>query len=225
MAKILKRAIAGWWFEDRTSLLLEITHKDLYCQLLTLVSCLEVARHERLLLSGKIIFSDSWRTGGVATRYKTQPDKVEFDIKNTASENLSSIISSITIHSLEGEVFFPSCITAMGSGEIDTGSDPLQTPNLVEIKSFFIDTPIIEVNTYCEIWLPYSLDGRQKNPLHKINAERLATLLSKIERITQGQPIYDEVSDYCLINKYHLENMTGDDANDIIGIDERGCVI
>ena len=221
---VLKNPIADWWFEDRSEVI-TIVDKGSFNKLLNMTQkCTDILVDHLLFRPTKVVFSERWLiANGSVIEGVT---KTELSITVNSERTLYSDILNYVKSVQSGDGFiYPSSFQVLGSGVVlESESNKVEVYNLVSLEAQFTEVPVVDVITCNDIWLPYSLSGEKQEYGSSLNAPRLEAALKEVELELGVEAVTDDISDYCRINGYKLDNLRDIDGNPL-RVDEDGRIL
>ncbi len=219
------RDTADWWYELDQSVYGTPGSAELaYLEgLLTkLQECIHIFRQDSLFIPSQLILS---RWIKVAGDEKTDLDMNEqyVDVDEQTGSRLDKLImNKILAQQGTDTAIRPADIALRGWTHLaDAHGEARQHHDIVRIDTQFMSGGIVQIKVAGDAWLPWSFDGKLENLAYRRNADLLERALMKTERSFKVEPIFDDASDFCMIDRYRLSNFRDVD-DEVIGIDARG---
>ena len=107
-------------------------------------------------------------------------------------------------------ILCPSHIIIRGTGIIfDKKKKPCELPDVVWLGGLTEGTPVVQVNTQCDAWMPYDLNGISQKEIYEINAPRIEAALIEIQRNLNFSFVQDQgITEYAVCNGFKIDNIT-----------------
>ncbi|MBA4496437.1 hypothetical protein ACFO25_16905 [Paenactinomyces guangxiensis] len=224
---ILERPIADWWFEDRTELISFVGPEQVSSLINMCEKCISILKRYELLSPSKILLPGPWKfndnVGGQVKRRQVQKADVSIEYPGHNENELATYVLD-RLNSEQGATgyVYPSFIQIVGEGKIINNDGVKQGfENVVSIEAWFTEALVVDVITYSTAWLPNTLAGVPQQQIFEFNSHRLEKALNEIEAALGVEAITDEVSDFCRIDGYRLDNFRDVDG-DVVPVDETG---
>lgn len=223
----LKRPIADWWFEDRTNPMLSVGSDEVRALIKLCIKCVKILKSHELLSVSSIILSDVWvsndRTGKNIRRVEKE-DGLFLDVNSFEVLDLENLIFQKISNEqkTKNNYVYPLFFEILGKGVIINNlGEKQEFDNVISLTARFKESLVVDISTYTTAWLPYTLSGLPQKKLFNYNSHRLNSALQEIEVTLGLEPTYDEISDFCCINRYELDNFRDIDG-EIIAVDITG---
>jgi hypothetical protein len=227
---ILDRTIAHWWFEDWSEITNFVGPERMRSLIDMCEKSISILKRYELLSPSKILLSNRWvfneKVGDQVKRRRVQKGDISIDYPSHNENELATYFLD-WLKKEQGATgyVYPCSLQFVGEGKLINQDGVKQGfENVVIIEAMFAGALVVDVITYSTAWLPNTLAGEPQQEIYEWNALRLEKALYEIEAALGAEAIIDDVSEFCRINGYRLDNFRDADG-EAIPVDETGQFI
>ncbi len=195
--------VAAWHFHGPP--VTELSYQALQRLLATCRTVGSILAGKDLLLPHRIQLSRWMRAGqhGVAAGQRVERPNIEL----TAGAELLSEVGSAAQAAMRDDSVYPLTIEVSGAGVVRTPAGEIAVDDLIWLRAITLDTFLFSINTQSDVWLPFSLQGKDQREIWELNADRLAEALRAIQRETGFQVEQGADGPYSVINGFYATNV------------------